>query len=304
MKRPRSRSQVLLVAWAGAALAAGCLAASPASAASPPAGRVVVSPANGSDLSQITLTTSGPCRRGDYVQATVFGHGFGRFGQNVIGDSPKTMFATTSSGGMIIPLAGTMRYFANIGQVPVVLSGPYRFVVDCRTALSLTHLETFTSNPVTFTAAASGQRIFHTVNPVRVHTTQAAPPVNPDPYGTSTTVPKASKAAGSHTPSSNAGHGTGGGRTAAAGATGPSTGAGSSGGISPLTVVASILGAVVLAGLTGFVLVRRRRPRANRPGALSGRSRPPAGRRAPPRGRSRPIPAPPVRRPNVRSSTH
>jgi len=149
------RRSVLSAACGGMALVACCLLPVAASAATAPSGQVVVRPADGNDQTQLTLTTSGPCKQGTNIIATAFGHGFGRFGQNVIGNSPTSMFATTSSGGMIIPLAETMRYFANIPEVPVVLSGPYRFVVYCRTATGLANLQTFTSGPVTFSAPAT-----------------------------------------------------------------------------------------------------------------------------------------------------
>ena len=126
---------------------------------------------------------------------------------------------------MIIPLVGTMRYIAGIPQVAVVLSGPYHFVVYCRTATGLANLWTFTGRPVIFTASRSGERIYHTVNPAGVHATQAKPPANPHPYGPpSTIVGKAAK-----------GHNTG----AALG----THGSGSSGGVSVLTIVLSIIGA-------------------------------------------------------------
>ncbi len=272
------RRSVLSAACGGTALVAGLLFPAAASAAPAPGGQVVVQPADGNDLTQLTLITSGPCGRGTNLVATVFGHGFGQFGQNVIGNSPTSMFATTASRGMIIPLAGTMRYFANIPQVPVVLSGPYRFVVYCRTATGLANLQTFTSRPVSFTTSGSGERIYHTVNPVGVHTTQAKPPADPNPNGSPTTV--AGKSAKGH----GTGTGTHGGTTApprssghgvASGAVG-APGTGSSGGISALTTVLSILGALVLAAATGIFLVRRRRPSAGQP----------------------------LRRPNISSSTH
>jgi hypothetical protein len=247
MRLHRLRRSVLSAACGAVAVVAGFVFPAAAFAAPTPGGQVAVQPAHGNDLTQMTLITSGPCRQGTNVVATVFGHGFGQFGQNVIGNSPTTMFATTSSGGMIIPLVGTMRYFANIPQVPVVLSGPYRFVVYCRTALGLVNLWTFTSRPVIFTVSGSGERTYHTVNPVGVHATQAKPPANPHPYGPPTTI--AGKTA--------KGHNTG----AAVGA----PGTGSSGGVSALTIVLSILGALVLATAAGILLMRRRRPSAGQP---------------------------------------
>src|SRR5579864_5784763 len=123
MPRRVARGAATVVLAGMTVAAAGGLYPAAASATAASGGQVVVQPATGNDQTQISLVTSGPCGQGTNVVATVFGHGFGRFGQNVIGNSPVTMFATTSSGGMIIPLVGTMRYFANLPQVPVVLSG-------------------------------------------------------------------------------------------------------------------------------------------------------------------------------------
>jgi len=249
------RRSVLSAACGATAVVAAFVFPAVASATPMTGGQVAVQPAKGNDLTQMSLITSGPCWRGTNVVATVFGHGFGQFGQNVIGNSPTSMFATTSSGGMIIPLVGTMRYFANIPQVPVVLSGSYHFVVYCRTATGLANLWTFTSRPVVFTASRSGERIYHTLNPVGVHATQAKPPAKPHPYGPPTTIAgKASK-----------GHNTG----AALG----THGNGSSGGVSALTIVLSIIGALVIATAAGILLMRRQ-------------------------------PGQPLRRPNVGSSTH
>ncbi len=221
------------------AVVAGLAFPAAASAAPASGGQVVVQPAKGNDLTQLSLITSGPCRRGTNIVATVFGHGFGPYGQNVIGNSPTTMFATTSSGGMIIPLVGTMRYFANIPQVAVVLSGPYHFVVYCRTATGLVNLWTFTSRPVIFTASRSGERTYHTVNPAGVHAIEAKPAANPHPYGPPTTI--AGPAKGHNTGAALGTHGTG-----------------SSGGVSALTTVLSILGALVIATAAGILLMRRR----------------------------------------------
>ena len=245
------RSSVLSAACGAMAVLAGFVFPAAASATPAAGGQVVVQPAQGNDLTQVSLITSGPCRRGTNIVATAFGDGFGPYGQNVIGNSPTTMFATTNSGGMIIPLVGTMRYFANIPQVPVVLSGPYHFVVYCRTPTGLANLWTFTSRPVTFTASRSGERTYHTLNPAGVHASEAKPPANPHPYGPPTTI--AGKAAKGHD-------------TAAALGT---HGIGSSGGVSALTIVFSILGAFVIATLAGILLIRRRagRPFAERTAA-------------------------------------
>ncbi len=234
------RRSVLSAACGAMAVVAGFVFPADASATPAAGGQVVVQPAQGNDFTQVSLITSGPCRRGTNIVATVFGDGFGPYGQNVIGNSPTTMFATTNSGGMIIPLVGTMRYFANIPQVPVVLSGPYHFVVYCRTPTGLANLWTFTSRPVTFTASRSGERTYHTLNPAGVHASEAKPPANPHPYGPPTTI--AGKAAKGHD-------------TAAALGT---HGIGSSGGVSALTIVFSILGAFVIATLAGILLMRRR----------------------------------------------
>ena len=234
------RRAVRSAACGAMAFVAGFLFPAVAFAAPASGGQVAVQPAHGNDLTQLSLVTSGPCRRGTNVVATVFGHGFGQFGQNVVGNSPTTMFATTSSGGMVIPLVGTMRYIASIPQVAVVLSGPYRFVVYCRTATGLANLWTFTSRPVTFTVSGSGERTYHTVNPAGVHATEAKPPANPNPYGPPTTI--AGKAAKGHSTSAALG----------------THGSGSSGGVSSLTIVLSILGALVLATVTGILLMRRR----------------------------------------------
>ncbi len=122
------------------------------------AGWLAVSPARGNDESIVTLTTSGPCPAGTNVMARIHGRGFPAAGQPVVSNSPISAYEKTTAGGLVIPLAMTLRDFRNLQAEPVPLAGTYRVVVTCRDNVRTASLGDFTgsltfSSPRAYTAA-------------------------------------------------------------------------------------------------------------------------------------------------------
>ncbi|MEU3921713.1 Ig-like domain-containing protein [Streptomyces sp. NPDC029004] len=167
-----------------AVLAGGLILAPSAHAAD--IGTAVITPATGSDVSSMTLTTSGPCpANATNVIVSVTGSGFPAGGQNVVGNSPISTYGSTADGGLIIPLSQTMRDYANTAGF-TNLTGKYSFQVTCRTAFNGTSLGDFPA-AVWFTSNTAYQ---NTDPAVKTDTTTslAVSPASPVTAGTPVTL--------------------------------------------------------------------------------------------------------------------
>lgn len=111
-------------------------------------GSVTVQPATGTDLTSISLVTSGPCVSGTNVIARVFGKGFPAEGQVVVSNSPLSAYQQTRGKGRVLVMSLTMRDFMQQQTDPVALHGTYRIVVTCREAAKLGDLGDFTGSLV------------------------------------------------------------------------------------------------------------------------------------------------------------
>ena len=139
----------------GAAVVVGL--ATPAVAASV---GLAISPANGNDRSVITVSTQGPCEHGTNIIGRLFGTGFPKDGQVVVGNSATTAYPKTTAGGYVVPLAMTMRDFQNLQDEPTPLSGTYRIEIACRDNVKPAVLQAF-NGTLTITAP----RTFSTSDP-------------------------------------------------------------------------------------------------------------------------------------------
>ncbi len=170
---------------------AGVLAASsaiipPASAAT--VGTITVRPATGTDLTPFTLTTSGACPAGTNVIATIFGPGFTADGENIVPNLSTTIYAHTTTGGVVLPISDTLRDFANDQPDPQPLKGKYRLRVMCRMNAKLGDLGDFVGS-ITF----NGHHGYVVVNPdipESVLATIAPVPQAAPPLPTSTATPR------------------------------------------------------------------------------------------------------------------
>lgn len=107
------------------------------------------------------MTTEYACAAGDAIIAKIYGTGFPASGQIVVSNSPITAYPKTTAGGMIIPLAETIRDFEDLQDNPVALGGEYRIVVTCRDKIKPTSLGDFVTTltfttPRLYTAAQAG----------------------------------------------------------------------------------------------------------------------------------------------------
>jgi hypothetical protein len=131
----------------------------PVTAAHAADGSLTAVPATGMSITPMTVVTSGPCPSGDFVVVRVFGKGFPRAGENVVGVSAIKIYPTTPNGGFELPLQNHMKAFAERQSPVAVLSGRYEFVATCRAKLGVGSLGefrgsiTFTS-PTRYTSAA------------------------------------------------------------------------------------------------------------------------------------------------------
>ncbi|MFD7441917.1 WxL protein peptidoglycan domain-containing protein [Streptomyces sp. NPDC059909] len=134
-------------------LAAGAVVAgTSAEARAAESGGLAVTPARGSDTQPITLTAAGPCpAKTSNVIARVFGAGFPRGGQIVVGNAPLATYPKAPGGGLSIPLIYTMRDYASTAGF-TTLRGTYTFTVSClKGAFDLRSLRDFTGS-LRFTA--------------------------------------------------------------------------------------------------------------------------------------------------------
>ncbi|WP_405984760.1 hypothetical protein [Streptomyces sp. NBC_00872] len=130
-----------LLTAAGGALLLGA----PAAQAADPLGTLKVDPATGTDTSGVSLTTSAACpAEADYVIVKVAGKGFPAEGQNVVGNSPISIYQVVGDG-YEVPLSETMRDYANTAGFKT-LEGRYDFTVTCRNAFGETTYGDFTGS--------------------------------------------------------------------------------------------------------------------------------------------------------------
>lgn len=108
-------------------------------------GTLTVSPTSGTDTSQVTLTTSGPCTdpNATNIQVTMKGKGFPSTGQTVVSNSPISAYPTTSSGGYVVPLSQTFADYAAQQSPAAVYGGTYQLLLFCRTATGSASLGDF-----------------------------------------------------------------------------------------------------------------------------------------------------------------
>lgn len=130
-------------------LAVLTLAAPGARAAS---GILWITPHRGADTDPINLT-SAPCPTGTHnLIVRVFGPGFAPSGQNVIGNSPVSLYSPAPGADLSVPLTYTMRDYATNAGIKA-LKGEYTFTLSCLTtafarasAMDFTGSIWFTSN--------------------------------------------------------------------------------------------------------------------------------------------------------------
>lgn len=141
------------------ALTAGFIALAP-SASATVIGSLSFTPQLGSDTGSITLNTSGPCTdvNATNLQVKMVGNGFPAGGQNVVSNSPLTAYGTNAAGGYTVPLADTMRGFANGQTPPATLTGRYDYTLICRTATGSASLGDFTGS-LWFTSSTTYQDV-------------------------------------------------------------------------------------------------------------------------------------------------
>ncbi len=152
-------------------------------------GSLAFTPATGADTASITVTTSGPCTdaAATNLQAKVFGAGFPESGQVVVSNSAVSAYSTSGSGGYIVPLAQSMRDFANQQASPATLSGKYDFVLTCRTNVNQTSLGDFTGS-LWFTSNTAYQSTDPSPPVTPTTTTLTVTPASPQQLGTSLTL--------------------------------------------------------------------------------------------------------------------
>ncbi|MEU8758671.1 DUF916 domain-containing protein [Streptomyces sp. NPDC048659] len=158
--RPRRTAVATAAVLLAAATAATATPAAPARAAEAApapaaAGALAVLPPSGADTQPITLVTDAPCpARTTHVIARVFGAGFARDGQIVVGNAPVGTYARVPGGGLSVPLLATLRdYAATAGFT--TLRGGYAFTVSClQGAFQAAGLREFTGT-LRFTATSS-----------------------------------------------------------------------------------------------------------------------------------------------------
>lgn len=125
--------RVVLGMMAASVLAVGLGTAPGAQAADDvPMWKAIVIPKSGGADDPIELQTSGGCPApADSILGRVYGKGFPKDGENVIGN---TKAGVNPEGPFPAPLIYSMKAFMANQPNPVPLEGTYRFVVTCRTA--------------------------------------------------------------------------------------------------------------------------------------------------------------------------
>ncbi|MEV7281492.1 DUF916 domain-containing protein [Streptomyces sp. NPDC093111] len=174
--RTPPRPRRALAASAGILLAAATAVggtAAPARAAD--TGGLAVLPPRGDDTQPLTLVADAPCpARTSHVIARVFGAGFPRGGQIVVGNAPLGTYARVPGGGLSVPLFATLRdYAATAGFT--TLRGGYTFTLSClEGAFRPTALREFTGT-LRFTSKSA----YQDGSVIRTPTGPAVAPVPP-----------------------------------------------------------------------------------------------------------------------------
>lgn len=127
---------------AAVAVLAACLAVAPAAAASaasappqpPIIGGLAIDPRTGVATASITVRTSAPCPQGTNLLGKIYGHGFPAAGQNVVPNTPTSIYTTTGTGGYQVPLQDTIDDFLKLQPGGQKLQGAYTLTIECRNA--------------------------------------------------------------------------------------------------------------------------------------------------------------------------
>ncbi|MFD8072006.1 Ig-like domain-containing protein [Streptomyces sp. NPDC059718] len=181
MKITTVRRRLSLV-LASAIAAGGIAVAAAGTARAEVIGSMEVAPAIGTDVSGISLTTSGPCpEEATNLIVKVKGAGFPAEGQNVVGNSEIAIYPAVPGGGFTVPLMQTMRDYAKDAGF-TELKGRYDFTLTCRKAFGADTFGDFTS-AIWFTSNTAYQS---TPPPTQMATatTLAAGPASPVVQGT------------------------------------------------------------------------------------------------------------------------
>ncbi|MCX6397522.1 MAG: hypothetical protein NTV23_13635 [Propionibacteriales bacterium] len=231
------------------ALVTGGTPAAHAADADPPVWKAVVVAKSGGADDPIELQTSGGCPQpADSILGKVYGKGFPKDGENVIGN---TKAGVNPLGPFPAPLVYSMKEFMSEQDRPVALEGTYRFVVTCRTAKFPKSYGDYVAE-IRFTSPTS----WVAAKPV---TTKVGPNVPVDEFGNP--IPSSPGTAGSKSGTPAAGG------QATPGAPSAQDPASAANGIPDLTPAADsgssalayvlIIGGIAAAAVTGFLLWRR-----------------------------------------------
>ena len=253
-KRRLTRSTVA-VAGALALVALGAPLGSPARAADDvPVWKATVIPKSGGADDPIELQTSGGCPKpADSILGRVYGKGFPKDGENVIGN---TKAGVNPNGPFPAPLVYSIKEFMSNQPNPVALQGTYRIVVNCRTAKYPKSYGDYVAeikftSPTTWVAS---KPVTDKTGPV-VKVDELG---NPIPDGSATPGAKpgdpSATASGGTTPDAQA---QAQGAPAASGDGSPALTASEESGNSALAYVL-IIGGIAVAAVTGLLLWRRR----------------------------------------------
>ncbi|HEY0804272.1 MAG TPA: Ig-like domain-containing protein [Pseudonocardiaceae bacterium] len=147
-------------------------------------GTLTPSLANGLDTTPFSLTTSAACPGGTNLSILLTGSGFPAAGVNAVANTAQSIYQTTASGGLVVPLTETMRQYANDNGV-TTLTGQYNFDLMCRGAFGATSFGDFTGS-VWFTDNTHWQST--NPNAATPTTTTVSPsPASPVTVGTAVT---------------------------------------------------------------------------------------------------------------------
>ncbi|MEN3357275.1 MAG: hypothetical protein V7637_1257 [Mycobacteriales bacterium] len=137
-------------------------------------GSLAVSPATGADDTPMQVTTPGGCPSpATNVLVKIFGPGFGKDGENVVGNTPLD----DPDRPVTLPLSQTLRATAAAHAPPVTLHGVYTVVVTCRLPLNRASYTDYAGS-IEFTGPHSYRRT------ARRAVMAAEPRATPDPPGT------------------------------------------------------------------------------------------------------------------------
>jgi hypothetical protein len=164
----------------------------PLSTAAAQADTLSITPKTGTDLTPMTVTSSGPCTAGTNLIVRVFGYGFPSTGKNVVGNTEITTYVETASGGRVVPLADVMRDFAASQPTPFLLTGKYTFALSCIQPLAWNTPLTQFTGAINFTS--------HGVYTVLASSAAVVPTGANKPAGTTAVTPNASSSTPAKSP--------------------------------------------------------------------------------------------------------